>query len=126
MTDPDLQRRLSGLIEALAVPATSRSAGIDHGGRDAGADAQRIATAQIDTLLRRVSTLTTAMGAGNGHEWDDVDQLAARLLLADLAVIASTTRALNDLASARLESALADLRAAGVDVGRAAKDASAS
>jgi len=126
MTDPDLQRRLNGLIEVLAVPATTHSTAIDHGGRDGGADGQRIATAQIDKLLRRVSTLTTAMGARNGHEWDDVDQLAARLLIADLAVIASTTRALNDLASARLESVLADLRAAGVDVERAAKDASAS
>ena len=125
MTDPELQRRLNSLMAALAPPAPTRTA-IDHGDSDTEADAQRLATAQIDDLLRRVSTLTAALGSRNGQEWDDVDQLAARLLIVDLAAIASTTRALNDLAASRLETALIDLRAAGEDVARAAKAVSGS
>ena len=125
MNDPDLQQRLNALIASLAPPAPARPA-IAGDGDAAGADEQRMGTAQVDELLRRVSTLTAALGSNNGHEWDDVDQLAARLLIVDLAAVASTTRALNDLASSRLTSALTDLRAAGVDVERVVKEASGS
>ena len=124
MSDPNLQRRLDELITALVPSAPPRPAtGTDVD--STGAAAQRIATAHIDDLLRRVSTLTATLGNG-AHEWDDVDRIAARLLMADLSAIASTTRALNDLSASRLASALADLRAAGVDVERAVKDASGS
>ena len=125
MNDPDLQRRLDALITALipSAPPPRPTTGTDVA--NAGADAQRIATAHIDDLLRRVSTLTATLGNG-AQEWDDVDRVAARVLMADLAAIASTTRALNDLSASRLASALADLRAAGVDVERAVKEASGS
>ena len=54
----------------------------------------------------------------------DVDRLAAQLLLTDLAVIASTTRALNDLAAKRLTGAVADLVAARHDAERSMQEAS--
>ena len=126
MTDSDLRRRLDALISALP-PAPQQTAVFgDQTSRDAGADAQGIATAQIDDLLRRVSTLTSALRDGNERGWDEVDQLAAKLLLADLSAIAATTRALNHLSASRLATALADLRAAGVDVERTLKDVSGS
>ena len=120
MSDPDLRQRLDALIAALAPPVVTRAADTTD------VDAERVATAQIDELLRRVSALTGILSNGNGSGWDHVDQLAAKLLLADLAAITSTTRALNDLAASRLAGALADLRAAGVDVQRAVKEASDS
>jgi hypothetical protein len=124
MTDPDLRRRLDALIAALASPATARLAPADAAA-PLDADAQRVATMQVDELLRRVAALTGVLGA-DGRGWDEVDQLAAKLLLSDLGTIASTTRAINDLAASRLAGALADLRAAGADVQRAMKDASDS
>jgi len=126
MNDRDLHQRLNALITTLASPAGARSATEDSGGSAAGGDVQRIGTAQVDALLRRLSMLTAALGSRKGQEWDDVDQLAARLLLGDLAAIASTTRALNGLTPSRLEAALTDLRAAGVDVERAVQEASRS
>ena len=123
MSDPDLRRRLDVLIAALASPVVTRAAA---GADPSDADAERVATTQIDELLRRVSALTGILGNANGGGWDHVDQLAASLLLADLAAITSTTRALHDIAASRLVGALADLRAAGVDVQRAVKEASDS
>ena len=123
MSDPDLRQRLDALIAALAPSVVTRTAA----GADApDVDAQRVATTQIDELLRRVSALTGILSNANGGGWDHVDQLAVKLLLADLAAITSTTRALNDLAASRLAGALADLRAAGVDVQRTVKEASDS
>ena len=126
MTDPDLQRRLDALITALPPAPAERPATGGKNANDAGGEAQRVATGQIDDLLQRVATLTAALGDNNAGGWDEVDQLAAKLLLADLAAIASTTRALNDLSASRLTTALADLRAAGVDVERTLKEASGS
>ena len=130
MNDSDLRTRLDTLITALApsaLPAVaSAKAGVDAVPADAGADAQRIATTQIDELMRRISTLTGILGSPDGRGWDDVDQLAAQLLIADLSAVTSTTRALNDLAASRLAGALADLQAAGVDVERAVKEVSGS
>ena len=141
MNDSDLRTRLDTLIAALApsiVPAglsavasakagASATAGVDAVPDDlSGADAQRIATTQIDELMRRISTLTGILGSADGRRWDEVDQLAAQLLLADLTAVTSTTRALNDLAASRLAGALADLQAAGVDVERAVKEVSGS
>ena len=123
MSDPDLRQRLDALIAALAPSVVTRVAA---GAEAQEVDAERVATTQIDELLRRVSALTGILSSANGGGWDHVDQLAAKLLLADLAAITSTTRALNDLAASRLAGALADLRAAGVDVQRAVKDASDS
>ena len=60
--------------------------------------------------------------ADNRSDWDEVDRLAAQLLLADLAVITSTTRALNDLAATRLAEALSDLVTAGREVERSFSD----
>ena len=131
MHDTDLRARLDALIAALApsalpagLPAVaSAKAGVDAVPADpSGADAQRIATTQIDELMRRISALTGILGSADGRGWDEVDQLAAQLLIADLSAVASTTRALNDLAASRLASARADLEAAGVDVQRAVKE----
>ena len=130
MSDPDLRPRLDALIAALAPSVAPREIRLKPdstpGADAADVDAERVATTQIDELLRRVSALTGILGNANGGGWDHVDQLAAKLLLADLAAITSTTRALNDLAATRLAGALADLRAAGVDVQRAVKEASDS
>jgi hypothetical protein len=131
MNDSDLRTRLDTLIAALApsaLPAGALAkAGIDAVSADlSGADGQRIATTQIDELMRRISALTGILGTADGRGWDEVDQLAAQLLIADLSAVTSTTRAVNDLAASRLASALADLQAAGVDVQRAVKEVSGS
>jgi hypothetical protein len=123
MNDPDVRKRLEALIAALAPPSIARSTVANTGADSAGNDAQRIATIQIDELLRRISLLTGILGGTDGTGWDDVDQLAAQLLIADLNAVASTTRALNDLTASRLASALADLQSAGVEVQRAVKEA---
>ena len=129
MNDSDLRTRLDTLIAVLApsVPVlVSAKAGVDAVPADpSGVDAQRIATTQIDELMRRISALTGILGTADGRGWDEVDQLAAQLLIADLSAVTSTTRAVNDLAASRLASALADLQAAGVDVQRAVKEAGA-
>jgi hypothetical protein len=137
MNDSDLRTRLDALVAALAPPAlpavaSAKAGALAKAGVDAvpddlsGADAQRIATMQIDELMRRISTLTGILGGLDGRGWDEVDQLAAQLLIADLTAVTSTTRALNDLAASRLAGALADLQAAGVDVQRAVTEASGS
>jgi hypothetical protein len=104
MNDSDLRTRLDTLIAALApsiVPAglsavASAKAGVDAASADpSGADAQRIATTQIDELMRRISALTGILGTADGRGWDEVDQLAAQLLIADLSAVTSTTRAVN-------------------------------
>jgi hypothetical protein len=126
MNDSDLRTRLDVLIAALAPSAIARPT-VDAVTADpSGADVQRIATTQIDELMRRISALTGILGSADGRGWDEVDQLAAQLLLADLSAVTSTTRALNDLAASRLVSALADLQAAGVDEQRAVKEVSGS
>lgn len=127
MNDPDLRQRLGELMAALASSTTGRSVIGDAAAPDvtSDADGQRIATTQIDELLRRVGALSGVLGA-DGRGWDDVDQVAAQLLIADLSAITSTTRALNGLAASRLAGALADLQAAGVDVQRAVKETSDS
>jgi len=124
MNDPDLRKRLQELIAALAPSSTARPAIGDAAAPDA--DTQRIATTQIDELLRRVATLSGVLSAADGRGWDDVDQVAAQLLIADLSAITSTTRALNGLAASRLAGALADLQEAAVDVQRAVKETSDS
>jgi len=125
MNDSDLRTRLDALIVALAPTALARTPVDVVAAGPAGANEQRIATMQIDELMRRISTLTGILGSGDGRGWDEVDQLAAQLLIADLSAVTSTTRAVNDLAASRLASALADLQAAGVDVQRAVKEAGA-
>ena len=109
---------MSALAPPATVPPTTGTAD--------GSEAQRLASAHVDELLRRVAALTGVLGGNPGSGWDEVDQLAARLLIADLGAVASTTRALNDLAASRLAGALADLQAAGVDVQRVLKEASGS
>jgi hypothetical protein len=122
MNDIDLRTRLDALIAAVAPTAIARTAVDAMPADPSGADAQRIATTQIDGLMRRISALTGILGTADGRGWDEVDQLAAQLLIADLSAVTSTTRALNDLAASRLASARADLEAAGVDVQRAVKE----
>lgn len=121
MTDPDVRQRLEAVVMAIGAPSIA-GAPFDTGATDPGAGAQRIASTEIDGLLRRVAALTRAIGAGGARAWDDVDRLAAQLLLADLAVITSTTRALNELAASRLTSALDDLVAAQRDVERSLQE----
>jgi len=125
MNDPDLRKRLDALMAALAPSRTPPPLVSDSATAPEGYS-QYIATTQIDELLRRVAVLSGALGAADGRGWDDVDQVAARLLIADLTAITSTTRVLNGLAASRLAGALADLQAAGVDVQRAVKEASDS
>jgi ribosomal protein S13 len=115
MNDADVRQRLDAVMRAIGVPSVARPSLAGDDARD-GTGAQRIATIQIDELLRRVAALTDVIGAGGRRAWDDVDRIAAQLLLADLAVIASTARALNELAAARLTSAIEDLVAAQRDV----------
>ena len=122
MNDSDLRTRLDALVAALAPSAMARTVVDAVPGDPSGADAQRIATKQIDGLMRRISALTGILGSADGRSWDEVDQLAGQLLLADLSAVTSTTRALNNLAASQLESALADLQAADVDVQRAVKE----
>ena len=130
MDDSDLRARLDALVAALApsalpagLPAVaSAKAGVGASPADPSAEAQRIATTQLDELMRRISGLTGILGGADGRGWDEVDQLAAQLLIADLSAVTATTRALNDLAASRLAGALADLHAAGVDVQRAVKE----
>ena len=126
MNDSDLRTRLDALVTALAPSAMARTAVDPVPDDPSGADAQRIATTQMDELMRRISALTGILGSADGRGWDEVDQLAAQLLIADLSAVTCTTRALNDLAASRLVSALADLQAAGVDVQRAVKEVSGS
>ena len=122
MHNVDSQQRLAGLITALGRPSVAPTSIHRHASAP-GTDEQRVATTQIDELLRRVTALTGVVGEGNRTEWDDVDRLAAQLLLADLAAIASTARALNALAASRLTTALADLVAARRDAERTIQEA---
>jgi hypothetical protein len=119
MHDPDA-RRLQALISAFGEPAVAHPS---VGGEDGdGADTQRMTTPQIDALLQRVAALTAVLGGRTGGDWDEIDQLAARILMSDLALITSMTRSLNDLSASRLARALADLAAAGQDADRALDD----
>jgi hypothetical protein len=122
MYTADSQQRLAGLIAALGRPSSAPRSIHRHESAP-GTDEQRVATTQIDELLRRVTALTRVIGEGNRTEWDDVDRLAAQLLLTDLAAIASTARALNALAASRLTTALADLVAARRDAERTIQEA---
>ena len=115
MDERDLQR-LNALIAAIGAPTVVRTAIV--GDAAAGEHAQRMATPQIDALLHRVTGLTALLRERDGTEWDAIDQLAARLLMSDLATITSLTRALNGLSSARLADAVANLAAAGEDAER--------
>jgi hypothetical protein len=115
MHEPDL-RRLNALMAAIGAPTVIRAA-IDADAA-VGEDAQRMVTPQIDTLLRRVTALTALLRDRSSTEWDEIDQLAAQLLMSDLAAITSLTRALNGLSASRLTDALADLVAAGQDAER--------
>src|SRR5687767_7497303 len=110
------RQRLNTLTAAIGAPAVVRAA--IEGDDAAGEAAQRAATPQIDALLRRVTALTALLRDRDGTEWDAIDQLAAQLLMSDLAAITSLTRALNGLSSSRLTEALADLVAAGQDAER--------
>lgn len=122
MNDIDAPQRLEVLMAAIrqspVAPAASHASKSPE-----GAGAHRIVATQIDHLLRRLTALTGVLGAGHRAEWDDVDRLAAQLLLADLSVVLSTTRALNSLAASRLATALADLVAARRDAERTLQEA---
>ena len=122
MNNDGAQQRFDVLMAAIGRPSVAGTP-IRAGESPDSADTQRIATTQIDELLRRVAALTGVLGAGDRAEWDDVDRLAAQLLLADLAAVASTTRALNALAASRLTAALADLVAARRDAERTVQEA---
>ena len=115
----DSNPRLELLMAAIGQPAIVRQ---PTGDAAVDRNIQQIATTQVDELLRRVAALTGVLRADNRSDWDEIDRLAAQLLLADLAVITSTTRALNDLAAARLAEALSDLVTAGREVERSFSD----
>jgi hypothetical protein len=119
MTDPDLQR-LQALISAVGTPAIAHPAVSADGGP--GADVQRVTTPQIDALVQRVAAVTAVLQRRGAGEWDEIDQLAAQILMADLAVVTSMTRTLNDLSASRLAQALADLAEAGRNADAALQD----
>jgi hypothetical protein len=120
MTDPDL-RRLQALISAVGAPMVAHPAvGAEAG---PGADTQRMTTPQIDALVQRIAALTVVLQEPHAGDWDEIDQLAARLLMSDLAAITSMTRTLNDLSASRLAQALADLAEACRDADAALEDA---
>jgi hypothetical protein len=125
MNDPDLQRQLDALMIGLMWPVPTRRPDGSESDEAEGADPQ-LASLRIDGLLAHVSALLTALGTDDSRGWDQIDDLAARLLISDLAAFASITRALNRLAASRLADALTDLRAAGADVQRALEDAASS
>jgi len=106
MNDSDLRARLDALVVALAPTALPHLSVDSLPADPSGADAQRIATTQIDELMRRISALTGILGTADGRGWDEVDQLAAQLLIADLSAVTSTTRAVNNLAASRLQAKL--------------------
>ena len=120
MTDPDRQR-LQALIPAVGIPAVAHPAVSADAG--AGADIQRMTTPHIDALVQRVAALTLVLQRRGTGDWDEIDQLAAQILMSDLAVITSMTRTLNDLSAYRLAQALADLAEAGRDADAALQDA---
>ncbi len=66
--------------------------------------------AQTDLLLARISSLTDTL---RGAEWNDSSRAAARLLLADLAMVSAQFRgqatAISEKLAATLESVRADL-----------------
>ena len=120
MSELDRYQRLHAVIASLGLPAVESSADAAGDSVDE-AETQRIATRQIDDLLERVAAVTRVLSDGH-QEWDDVDRLAAQVLLTDLAAIASTTRALNGLAASRLKGARADLAAARRDAERSIQE----
>ena len=120
MSELDRYQRLHAVIASLGLPAVESSADAAGDSVDE-AEAQRVATRQIDDLLERVAAVTRVLSDGH-QEWDDVDRLAAQVLLTDLAAIASTTRALNGLAATRLKGARADLAAARRDAERSIQE----
>jgi hypothetical protein len=122
MSEADVRRRLDAVMAAISLPSVARTS-IDGDEVAGDAATQRIATAQVDELLRRVAALTGVLSAPEARAWDDVDRVAAQLLLADLAVITSTTRALNSLAGTRLATAIADLVAARREAERSTREA---
>ena len=115
----DSNQRLELLMAAIGPPAVVRQ---PPGDDAVDRNIQQIATTQVDELLRRVAALTGVLRADNRSDWDEIDRLAAQLLLADLAVITSTTRALNDLTATRLAEALSDLVTAGRETERSLSD----
>jgi hypothetical protein len=121
MNDSDVRQRLDAVMAAIGVPDVGPLP--DSGDAAESVETQRIATSQIDELLRRVSALTDVLGSGT-RRWDHVDRLATQLLLADLTLVASTTRALNRLAASRLSAAAEELIAARRDIERDVQDPS--
>ena len=63
MSDADLRPRLEAVVAAIGLPSAARPP-VDSAEAGDGANAQRIATTQIDELLRRVAALTSVIGAG--------------------------------------------------------------
>jgi hypothetical protein len=124
MSAPDLRQRLHALTAAIGVPTPPR--GVDAEAGEGDTRLQRLAAVQDDELLQRVAALTTVLTDGDGRDWDEVDQVAAQLLLADLAAVAATTRVQNVLTAGRLANARADLGAAQADVDRTLKNTTGS
>jgi hypothetical protein len=112
-------QRLESLLAAIGPPLIVRQ---PTGDDAVGRDTQRVATTQVDELLRRVAALTGVVVVKKRSGGGGSDRLAAQLLLADLAVITSMTRALNDLSATRLTEALTDLVAARRDAERSLSD----
>jgi hypothetical protein len=121
--DVDVQIRLEALAAALGAPAAVSAASSDAS-RENVADLQRAVTANLDVLLQRVAGVT-ALLRKEEDGWDAVDQVAAKLILSDLAVVAGIARALGQLAESQLAWASSELRDAGREAERIIKAAKA-
>lgn len=121
--DVDVQIRLEALAAALGAPAAVSAASSDAS-RENVADLQRAVTANLDVLLQRVAGVT-ALLRKKEDGWDAVDQVEAKLILSDLAVVAGIARALGQLAESQLAWASSELRDAGREAERIIKAAKA-
>ena len=122
--DVEDRRRLDALAAALGAPAPGAPAVSSDALPDDVADLQRAVTAYLDVLLQRVAGVT-ALLRSHDDRWDAVDQVAARLVLSDLAVVAGIARALDQFAGSRLAWASNELREAGREADRILKAARA-
>lgn len=123
--DLEVRSRLDALATALGTPAPGAPAVSSDASPDDVADLQRAVSAHLDVLLQRVAGVTALLRRHDDNRWDAVDQVAARLVLSDLAVVAGIARALDQFAGSRLAWASNELREAGREADRILKAARA-
>jgi hypothetical protein len=121
----DVRSRLDALAAALRTPADASSGGSNETSPDEVADMQRAVTASLDLLLQRVAAVTAVLRRQDAG-WDALDQVAAQVVMGDLAVIARIARSMGQLAESRLAWASKELTDAGREAERILKAARAA